>query len=94
LGLARPRPSCSRTRCQRGDLETEFVDFSCFFPFFPMLMLRAAMTALLLATVTSLRVGARAGQITMGLSVGDKMPSSVLSKAGIAGKKAVIFFCA
>ena len=43
--------------------------------------------ALRVATVPS-----RVSTVSMGLSVGDKLPSSVASTCGVSGKKAVIFF--
>ena len=48
----------------------------------------------LLCSASGLSLGAasRSGPITMGLAVGDSVPKSVLSKAGVGGKKAVLFF--
>ena len=40
-----------------------------------------------------LTVSSRTSTISMGLAVGEQMPASVLRKAGVANKKAVLFFC-
>ena len=51
----------------------------------------------LVGQASALRIAAvapssRTGAVSMGLAVGDKAPASLLSKAGIQGKKAVVFF--
>merc|ERR1711990_184548 len=47
----------------------------------------------LLASASGLVVSSRTSTISMGLAVGEQMPPSVLRNAGVANKKAVLFFC-
>merc|ERR1719453_587225 len=46
----------------------------------------------LLASASGLVVSSRTSTISMGLAVGEQMPPSVLRNAGVANKKAVLFF--